>query len=125
MSSKKDKNKINLPTTLEKYMENILNVPLLTNSEEENLMIELQIREKLELSPKSTRSPEVIKQIDASKKVVIKLLEANQMLVLLFAQQNKNSGLELMDLIRAGNKGLERSIYKFNPFSGYSFAIYS
>ena len=47
MSSKKEKNKIYLPTTLEKYMENILNVPLLTEREANNLMIDLQIRKKL------------------------------------------------------------------------------
>ena len=99
MSSKKEKNKIYLPTTLEKYMENILNVPLLTEREANNLMIDLQIRKKLELSSKSTKSPEVNKQINASKNLEIKLLQANQMLVLLFAQQNKNSGLELLDLI--------------------------
>ena len=125
MSSKKEKNKIYLPTTLGKYMENILNVPLLTDREAKNLMLELQIRKKLELSPESTRSPEVNKQINASKNLEIKLLEANQMLVLLFAQQNKKTGLELLDLIKAGNKGLERSIYKFNPFKDYSFALYS
>ncbi len=90
--------------SLEKYLQEIAEVPLLTPEEE----IELAKR---------------IKQGD--QEALEKLTKANLRFVVSVAKQYQNQGLSLGDLINEGNLGLIKAATRFDETRGFKFISYA
>lgn len=90
--------------TLQIYLKNIENHPLLSADEEK-----FYSRKAL-TGDTSARD---------------KIIECNQLLVVKTARRYMNRGLPLLDLIEEGNLGLIRSINKFDPERGFRFSTYA
>ncbi len=54
-----------------------------------------------------------------------KLVESNVRLVISIARNYMNSGIEIIDLIQEGNKGLVRAVENFDYKKGYKFSTYA
>ena len=90
--------------SLDKYLQEIGKVDLLTPDEE----IELAIR---------------IKKNDA--RALEKLVKANLRFVVSVAKQYQNQGLSLGDLINEGNLGLIKAAKRFDETRGFKFISYA
>src|SRR5437899_6255046 len=90
--------------SLEKYLQEIGKVDLITPEEE----VQLAIR---------------IKQGD--QRALEKLTKANLRFVVSVAKQYQNQGLSLSDLINEGNLGLIRAAHKFDETKGIKFISYA
>lgn len=90
--------------SLDKYLQEIAKVPLLTSDEE------------IELAKK-------IKQGD--RKALEKLINANLRFVVSVAKQYQNQGLSLGDLINEGNLGLIKAAERFDETRGFKFISYA
>jgi len=86
------------------YLEQIAKYPLLTPSQEVNLVKKIE------------RGDEKAKE---------KMINSNQRLVISIAKHHVNRGLEFLDLIQAGNEGLLKAVDKFNRQKGYKFSTYA
>lgn len=62
---------------------------------------------------------------EGDKKAKDKLVRSNLRFVISVAKQYQGQGLDLMDLIEAGNEGLITSAEKFDPDRGYKFISYA
>ena len=102
------KNLKNLPAvrnSLDSYIMQINQVPLLSQQEE----FELAVRYKKH------------NDIDA----VQKLITSNLRFVVKVAFEYKSYGIKILDLIQEGNIGLMMAVKKFDPYKGYRFISYA
>lgn len=101
-------NTSNLPaitTSLERYLVEISNHPVLSREEEYKLAV--KYRDEGDL--------------DAAKKLV----SANLKFVVKIANEYKNYGINMMDVIQEGNIGLMNAIKGFDPTKGYRLISYA
>jgi len=89
---------------LQKYLEDIAQIPLLTPEEE----VDLARR---------------IKQND--QRALEKLVSANLRFVVSVSKSYQNNGLSLEDLINEGNLGLIKAAYRFDETRGFKFISYA
>jgi len=101
---KKREREVTAQTLLERYLQEIGKVPLLTEEEERELA--RRIREG-----------------DATAKE--RFIKANLRLVVSIARNYMSYGLPLLDLIQEGNLGLLRAVERFRPEKGYKFSTYA
>lgn len=62
---------------------------------------------------------------EGDKKALNKLVNSNLRFVVSVAKTYQGQGLELMDLVEAGNMGLIKSAERFDPDKGYKFISYA
>jgi RNA polymerase primary sigma factor len=105
---------------LEQYLREIQRIPLLTQEEEVQL-VQRMARGKAEQG-KSTADPRIIEEGEQAQR---RLTEANLRLVVSLAKKYLDRGMPLMDLIEAGNVGLERAADEFDMTKGYRFSTYA
>lgn len=94
-----------LTTSLERYLIEISNHPVLSREEEYNLAV--KYRDEGDL--------------DAAKKLV----SANLKFVVKVANEYKNYGVNMMDVIQEGNIGLMNAVKGFDPTKGYRLISYA
>ncbi|MEM4658809.1 MAG: RNA polymerase sigma factor RpoH [Candidatus Methanosuratincola sp.] len=95
-----------VPTTsIERYLAEISSYPIL--SREEEMRLAKKYREEGDL--------------DAARK----LITSNLKFVVKIANEYKNYGLPLMDIIQEGNIGLMNAVKKFDPTKGYRLISYA
>ena len=90
--------------SLEKYLHEIGEVPLLLQEEEIELAKQIQ---------------------NGSQEALEKLTKANLRFVVSVAKQYQNQGLSLEDLINEGNLGLIKAAYRFDVTRGFKFISYA
>jgi RNA polymerase primary sigma factor len=105
-----------LSDSLERYLREIGEWPLLTAPEERALSLRMRATELVD----GTRVPTA----DATT-ARHELTTRNLRLVVSIAKKYVNNGLALLDLIQEGNLGLMRAVEKFNPGAGWRFSTYA
>lgn len=98
----------NLPTvknSMESYLVQINQFPLLTREEEFKLAVKYRKYDDIEAAQK--------------------LITSNLRFVVKVAFEYKSYGVKLQDLIQEGNIGLMMAVKKFNPYKGYRFISYA
>ncbi len=98
----------NLPViknSLESYLVQINQFPLLTQEEEFKLAVKYRKYEDIEAAQK--------------------LITSNLRFVVKIAFEYKSYGVKIQDLIQEGNIGLMMAVKKFNPYKGYRFISYA
>ncbi len=98
----------NLPVvknSLETYLVQINQFPLLTQKEEFELAVRYRKHNDIEAAQK--------------------LITSNLRFVVKIAFEYKSYGVKLLDLIQEGNIGLMMAVKKFNPYKGYRFISYA
>jgi len=90
--------------TVEGYLRDINNLPMISPEEETELAIRIQ---------------------KGDEEAFRSLVEANLRFVVSVAKAYQNSGLELSDLINEGNIGLMKAARKFDPTRGFKFISYA
>lgn len=100
--------KSNLPattTSLQKYISEISNYPLLSRKEEYDLAMKYKNDG----------------DVEAARKLVV----SNLRFVVRIANEYKNYGINIMDLIQEGNIGLMQAVKGFDPTKGYRLISYA
>ncbi len=98
----------NLPVvkgSLESYLVQINQFPLLTQEEEFDLAVKYRKYNEIQAAHK--------------------LITSNLRFVVKVAFEYKSYGVKLLDLIQEGNIGLMMAVKKFNPYKGYRFISYA
>ncbi len=98
----------NLPTvknSMESYLAQINQFPLLTREEEFKLAVKYRKYNDIEAAQQ--------------------LITSNLRFVVKVAFEYKSYGVKLQDLIQEGNIGLMMAVKKFNPYKGYRFISYA
>src|SRR4030043_1622365 len=98
----------NLPVvknSLESYLVQISQFPLLTKEQEFKLAVRYRKHTDIEAAQK--------------------LITSNLRFVVKVAFEYKSYGVKLLDLIQEGNIGLMMAVKKFNPHRGYRFISYA
>ena len=112
------------------YLATIGRIPLLTPAEE----IELgnQVQAMMDLTEDGSRAFEEGELTTAQRRLLRigrrakeRMMKANLRLVVSVAKKYQGKGLELLDLIQEGSRGLERAVEKFDPTRGYKFSTYA
>jgi RNA polymerase sigma-32 factor len=99
---------LNLPVvknSLESYLVQINQFPLLTQEEEFQLAVKYRKNNDIEAAQK--------------------LITSNLRFVVKVAFEYKSYGVKLLDIIQEGNIGLMMAVKKFNPYKGYRFISYA
>jgi RNA polymerase sigma-32 factor len=99
---------LNLPVvknSLETYLVQINQFPLLTQDEEFKLAVRYRKHNDIEAAQK--------------------LITSNLRFVVKVVFEYKSYGVKLLDLIQEGNIGLMMAVKKFNPYKGYRFISYA
>ena len=119
------------------YIEEISKHPLLTPEEERETATAYiignqateQLDEIFEKDPYADIEEEsIIALQDLSaqgKQAKEKMIVSNLRLVVSIAKRYGGNGLDLLDLIQEGNKGLFRAVEKFDPEKGFKFSTYA
>ena len=107
------------------YLNAIEKVPLLTPFEEIELGYEVKNMRKLLDIPEKDLSSDQLDLIKNGQKARARMFAANIRLLVSVAKKYQDRGLELLDLVKAGSNGLDQSLDKFDPDSGYKFATYA
>ena len=104
---------------VQSYLRRIAIIPLLTPDEEVHLGTMVQ-RWQQSLSPTPT-------QARSGRRALDRMVQANLRLVVSVCrhQLREPAGVDLMDLIQAGNIGLIRAVELFDPSRGYRFSTYA
>jgi RNA polymerase sigma-32 factor len=92
-------------TSLERYLAEISNDPILSRKEEYKLAMRYKKKGDLEAARK--------------------LISSNLRFVVKISNEYKNYGLNLMDLIQEGNIGLMQAVKRFDPTKGYRLISYA
>ena len=92
-------------STYEQYLQHINKVPLLTPEEEYDLALKAWE--------------------DRGREAAHKLVLANLRFVVKIANEYRNYGLRVMDLIQEGNVGLMRAVRTFNPYKNVRLITYA
>jgi RNA polymerase primary sigma factor len=90
--------------SLEKYLQEIKKIPLITPEEEAELTIKIK---------------------NGDQKALERLIKANLRFVVSVAKQYQNQGLTLPDLINEGNLGLIKAAQRFDETKGFKFISYA
>jgi RNA polymerase primary sigma factor len=90
--------------SLQRYLEEIGNVPLLSAAEE------VQLAKRIERGDRAAKDH---------------MITANLRLVVSIAKRYRNQGLPLLDLVQEGTIGLIRAVEKFDWRRGYKFSTYA
>ena len=90
--------------SLQIYLQQIAQIPLITVQDEIDLAAEIQI---------------------GNEKAREKMITANLRLVVKIAQEYSNLGLSLLDLINEGNIGLMKAVERFDPSKGGKLSTYA
>jgi len=98
------------------------NLPVVKNSLETYLM---QINQFPLLTPEEEFDLAVKYRKDNDIGAAHKLITANLRFVVKVALEYKSYGVKLLDLIQEGNIGLMMAVKKFNPHKGYRFISYA
>jgi RNA polymerase sigma-32 factor len=99
---------VNLPaaaSTLDLYISQINQFPLLTPEEEFKLAVRFKKH--------------------SDKEAAEHLVTSNLRFVVKIAHEYRNYGVKLLDLIQEGNVGLMHAVRKFNPYKGYRLISYA
>jgi RNA polymerase sigma-32 factor len=102
------KNLKNLPVvrnSLDSYIMQINQIPLLTQEEEFELAVRYKKHNDIE--------------------AVQKLITSNLRFVVKVAFEYKSYGIKILDLVQEGNIGLMMAVKKFDPYKGYRFISYA
>jgi RNA polymerase sigma-32 factor len=92
-------------STLELYISQINQFPLLTPEEEFKLAVRYKKNSDMEAAER--------------------LVTSNLRFVVKIAHEYRNYGVKLLDLIQEGNVGLMHAVKKFNPYKGYRLISYA
>ncbi|MGH7808298.1 MAG: RNA polymerase sigma factor RpoH [Thermodesulfobacteriota bacterium] len=92
-------------TSLERYLAEISNYPILSREEEYKLATRYKKKGDLEAARK--------------------LISSNLRFVVKIANEYKNYGLNVMDVIQEGNIGLMQAVKRFDPTKGYRLISYA
>ena len=104
------------------YLQSISKYPLLSAAQEISLARAIQAM----LNPPVGLSKKQLEEIKRQGRVAKeKMICSNLKLVVAVANKYQNRGLEILDLIQEGNKGLLKAIEKFDPSQGYKFSTYA
>jgi RNA polymerase sigma-32 factor len=98
------------------------NLPVVKNSLESYL---LQINQFPLLTQKEEFKLAVTYRKDNDIEAAHKLITSNLRFVVKVAFEYKSYGVKLLDLIQEGNIGLMMAVKKFNPYKGYRFISYA
>ncbi len=108
--------------TLSTYLQSLKKYPLLNAAQEISLARAIQAM----LNPPEGLTNKQLESIQRSGRVAKeKMICSNLRLVVTVAKKYQNQGLELLDLIQEGNKGLLQAVEKFDPSKGYKFSTYA
>jgi RNA polymerase nonessential primary-like sigma factor len=104
---------------IQAYLRRIAAIPLLTPDEEVHLGT---IVRRWQLSPSPTPT-----ELRSGRRAMDRMVKANLRLVVSVCryQLREPAGVDLMDLVQAGNIGLIRAVELFDPSRGYRFSTYA
>jgi RNA polymerase primary sigma factor len=115
---------------LQKYLNEISAIPLLSVKEEnsiaERLRLGIEARNKLEQGNRQAEEGERLRKLDEQGKLAGRLLfQANLRLVVHLAKRYQWSEMSTLDLIQEGNIGLLHAVEKFDHRKGARFSTYA
>jgi len=116
--------------SIQKYLNEISKIPLLSAAEEnalaERIRQGVRARSRLEESDLKGKEAEHLKKLDSRGKLAGRLLfQANLRFVVYLAKRYHWSGMSMPDLIQEGNIGLLHAVEKFDSRRGTKFTTYA